>query len=88
MGSSSRDHMTKVHLTENHALNSMRGMESPGPIYKPRTRVDEILDASERKAVRSWLFSPHATAHYGHSPTHMPHMQLLNVDHLTEEKTL
>jgi hypothetical protein len=46
----------------------MRGMESPGPIYKPRTRVDEILEASERKAVRSRYQSTntratHTTAH-------------------------
>jgi len=36
MGSSSRDHMTKVHLTEDHALNSMRaGPSLPDGRYFP-----------------------------------------------------
>mmetsp|Transcript_14076 Transcript_14076/g.34091 ORF Transcript_14076/g.34091 Transcript_14076/m.34091 type:complete len:360 (-) Transcript_14076:90-1169(-) len=52
MGSSERTHAAKIHLSEAHALNSMRGVGSPGPIYKPRTRTDEILDASLRKQTR------------------------------------
>ena len=47
MGSSKRHNRDKVHISETHALNSMRGMESPGPIYKPRTRTDEILVRGE-----------------------------------------
>lgn len=43
MGSSNREHKSRVHISEEHSLNSMRGTYSPGPIYKPRTRTDEIL---------------------------------------------
>ena len=43
MGTSNREGREKVFMSEVHALHSMRGQESPGPVYRPRTKTEEIL---------------------------------------------